>query len=152
MSWLQRFFQLLYNLWRQQNQAVRFRLTFGPIGDSMETITAVQQVPATAAPVDAKGNPVTTTFPTPPSWLSSDTTVLTVTPSADGLSAVATAVGKIGSATITVSGTPSGETSPISGTAEVQVTAAQAASFALSFGTAVTQTPAPPPPPPPPAA
>lgn len=111
------------------------------------TITAIQDVAALATPVDAKGNIVSATFPTPPSWSVSDSTILTVSPAADGLSAVVTAVGKIGSASVSVSGTPAGESSPISGSATITVTAAQAASFALTFGTPATQVPGTPPPP-----
>lgn len=153
---IQRILNFLYNLF-VQGVPVRFQIRFGQnssnLGDYfMETITAVQQVTGSASPVDAKGNPVTTTFPTPPSWSSSDTTILTVAAAADGLSAVVTAVGKLGTAAVSVSGTPTGAAAPITGSADVQVTAATAASFSLTFGAPSTQTPPTPPPPPPPAA
>ena len=120
----------------------------------METITVIQDVAANFGAVDAKNNPVPVpAFSAPPAWLSSDATILTVVAAADGLSAVATAVGAIGTASITVSGTPTGASSPISGSAQVQVTAAAAASLVIQFGTPATQNPGtPPPPPPPPAA
>lgn len=159
-GWFQRLCEVLYNLFvPKKGKPVRFKLFFGapfPLtsrGVSMSaTITVVQQVPVTAQPVDAKGNPTQTTFPTPPAWSVSDPTILSVSPAADGLSAVVTAVGKIGTATVTVSGTPTGATAPITGSATVDVTAAAPVAFTLTFGTAVDQTPAPPPPPPPPPA
>lgn len=114
----------------------------------METITAVEQVPVTASAVDAKGNPVQTTFAAPPTWVSSDTTILTLVPAADGLSAIVTAVGKLGTASVTVSATPTGASAPISGSASVQVTAGAAAALSLVFSAATLQIPPTPPPPP----
>lgn len=136
---------------RVKKRAVKLVIHIGPPGAHMSTsITVIQQVPGQiSGSLDAKGNTLPVpSFTTPPSWTSSDTTVLTVAPAADGLSAVITAVGKIGSATITVSGTPTGETAPIQGSADISVTAAQPASLVLSLGTPVLQTPPVPPPPP----
>lgn len=120
----------------------------------METITVIQDVSANFGAADAKGNAVPVpAFAAPPTWTSSDTTILTVAAAADGLSAVVTAVGKVGSADVTVSGTPTGATSAISGTAQVAVVAAAASSLVIGFGTPAIQTPGTPPPPaPPPAA
>ena len=154
------FLQTFYNYFRRRmkRKPVRFVIKFKPVGKRgtlpmSPSITAIQDVAALATPVDAKGNVVTASFPTPPSWSTSDSTILTVAPAADGLSAVVTAVGKLGTASVSVSGTPAGETSPITGSATVTVTAAQAASFVLTFGTPATQNPGTPPPPaPPPAA
>lgn len=120
----------------------------------METITVIQDVSAgITGALDGKGNSVPVpTFAAPPSWSSSDPTVLTVAPAANGLSAVVTAVGKVGTATITVSGTPQGSSTAINGSAQVSVTAAAAASLSIGFGTPAIQQPGTPPPPPPPAA
>jgi len=49
--------------------------------------------------VSAAGNPVNVL----PAWTSSDPSVVTVTPAADGMSATVAAVGKLGAATITIS-------------------------------------------------
>ena len=118
----------------------------------METISVIQDVSANFGAVDAKGNPVPLpTFSAPPAWSSSDTTVLTVAAAADGMSAVVTAVGKIGAANITVTGTPTGQTA-ISGSAQVNVGTAAAASLVIGFGTPAIQQPGVPPPPPPPPA
>ena len=62
-------------------------------------LTDVQKVSLAIAPVDAAGNaaPVETVV-----WSSTDETVLTVVAAEDGLSAVATAVGKLGTAQVKV--------------------------------------------------
>lgn len=60
-----------------------------------------QQIPLSVAFTDAGGNPATLSGA--PAWASSDDTVLTVKPAADGLSAVASATGKVGTATIAAS-------------------------------------------------
>jgi hypothetical protein len=80
-------------------------------------------VTLTATPVDSNGNPVTLPVGAkPPVWMSSDTTLLTLAPSADGLSAVATGVAP-GSPTVSVASpdlpnSPSGSASePVSATA-----------------------------------
>ena len=124
------------------------------IGEHMQ-INVLQQIPISiTGSVDAKGNTLPVpSFAAPPSWASSDTTIATVAPAADGLSAVVTAVGKTGTVTITASGTVSGQTSAISGTSEpLDIVSAPAVSLTLTFGTATNQVPPTPPPPPPPAA
>lgn len=140
---------------RMKRKAVRLEIVFlSPTGmlkqgDYSMTINVIQQVVATAVPVDARGNPgVPTSFSSPPSWSSSDTTVMTVAAAADGLSAVVTAAGKVGSATLSVSGTPVGATAPISGSATVSVVAAPAVGLTISFAAPTTQAPPTPPPPP----
>lgn len=54
----------------------------------------------TVSGFDKKGNDAP--FDGPPSWLSSDETIGTVTPSSDGLSATVSAVGPLGSFMVTV--------------------------------------------------
>ena len=83
--------------------------------------------------VDAAGQP--TTFKAPPSWTTSDTTILSLTAAADGLSATGT-VAKTGTVTVTVAG------DGVTQSATINVVAGQVASFAIQFA------PAPPPAPP----
>ena len=64
------------------------------------TLKANQQVSQTVAYVDSRGNPVTPGGA--PAWASSDPTIVAVVAAADGLSAVASAAGKLGTATVTV--------------------------------------------------
>jgi len=94
------------------------------------TLTDTQKVTAFANPEDSAGNPgVETAIPT---WASADTTIATVAPASDGLSAVITAVAT-GSVTINVHGTN------VNGTFfsqfQVVVTGGPATQFAFSFGT-----------------
>lgn len=114
----------------------------------METITTIQQVPASLGAVDGRGNPVALpSFSTPPVWTADNPAILTLQPAADGLSCTCVAAGAVGLATISVSGTPVGASSPLTGSAQVQVNAV-AASFVIAFGAATQQTPPTPPPPP----
>lgn len=79
--------------------------------------------------VDAGGNPAT--LPGPVSWTSSDTTILTLTPAADGLTATGTST-KTGVVTVTAtSGT-------LSASVAVTVTAGAAVSFQISVSLAPT--------------
>jgi len=64
-------------------------------------ITDTQTITGTASFTDTVGNPVTT-FATVPVWASSDTSVLEVVGSADGLTGTATATGKLGTAQVSV--------------------------------------------------
>src|SRR4051794_31467381 len=64
------------------------------------TITDTQTDTLTLAPKDRRGNPAS--LDGTPTWTSSDPGVLTVTPAADGMSAEISAVGPLGSATVTV--------------------------------------------------
>jgi len=112
------------------------------LGETMATtaaavMTDTQKLSATITPEDANGN----TVPIPDGdsvvWTSSDPTVVTVTPSVDGLSAVCASVGKVGSVTINVvinnSATPPAAVASASGT--IQVTAAGISQIGISFGT-----------------
>ena len=71
-----------------------------------------------------------------PEWESSDTSIMTVTPSADGLSAVATTVGPVGHVQISVTADADlGEgVRHISGVLEINVEPSGAVSAALSAG------------------
>jgi len=62
-------------------------------------LTADQQVRLTVSGTDRYGNPVAITGDSV--WLSSDETIIQVQPDADGASAVAVAVGPIGTASVT---------------------------------------------------
>lgn len=100
----------------------------------MLTLTDSQQVDLTVAFADKAGNPASVDGA--PVWTSSDETVLTVAAGADGLSAVATATGKLGTAQVTVTADAdlgSGTTS-IAGTLDVTVLAGQAVAAVVSAG------------------
>lgn len=90
-------------------------------------MTDSQQVTLTLAEKDKAGNPVTPSAP--PTWLSSATDVVTVTASADGLSATAVATGAIGSATITASA------DNLTGTLEIDIVSGAAVTVEISAGT-----------------
>jgi len=68
--------------------------------DMAFTLTDIQQVTLAITAVDARGNPAK--LDGAPVWATSDAALLTVTPSADGMSCVATAVGPLGTAQVTV--------------------------------------------------
>lgn len=114
-------------------------------------ITTVQQIPVSiTGGLDAKGDSLPVpSFASPPSWTSSDTTIATVAPAADGLSAEVTAVGKTGTVEISASGIPTGATASVSGQAQPLVVGpAPVVSLVLTFGTPTLQSPPTPPPPP----
>lgn len=100
----------------------------------MIILTDVQKVLVTVSPVSAKGNaaPVDGI----PVWEVSDTSLLSVVPSEDGLSAVVTAVGPIGLAQVSVKGDADlGEgVVEIVGILDVEVVASSATTFALTPG------------------
>jgi len=86
-------------------------------------------------PVDAKGNPAPVDGA--PAWGSSDPTVATVTPAADGLSAMVAAVGPLGKTQISVNADADlGEGfESIAGTLEIEVVAGKAVSLSIKTGT-----------------
>ncbi len=98
------------------------------------TLTDIQHVAVTLAEKDAAGNVVPSDFPAPPTWASSDDTVVTVSPSADGSNADVATTGKLGTATITVNGTTA-DGRPIVGRGDVTVTTSAPATIELTFGT-----------------
>jgi len=80
-------------------------------------------------------------------WSASDPTILTVAPAADGMSAVVSAVGKLGVVEVNV--TAEGDSTPgantIVGTVHVQVVGGKAVSLHFAVGTATEVPPTPPP-------
>jgi hypothetical protein len=123
---------------------VGFRFTVELEGQIFEGATSIdmtnsQKATATITPVDAKGNPAAVDGV--PEWASSDETILTVTPAADGLSAVVAAVGPLGSAKVSVSGDADlgPDKKPIFGTLDVSVTQGQAVGFKIVLGEATEQ-------------
>jgi hypothetical protein len=109
------------------------------IGVTQMTMTDSQQVGLTIQPVDKKGNPAPVDGV--PAWASSNTEVVTVTPAADGMSAVASAVGPLGTATVSVKADAdlgSGVTE-IAGTLDITITAGAAATVTITAGTPTDQ-------------
>lgn len=97
------------------------------------------QLPITIQAADEFGNPTSANFDAPPAWSVSDSTVATVTPAADGLSAVVTSPsGKLASCTVQVAGTVGGQ--PVQGSLQLTMVAGDTAEITLAPG---TPTPAP---------
>ncbi len=105
-------------------------------------ITDSQQFLVEIQPVDKAGNPGT--LASVPVWSASDLTILTVAPAADGLSAVVSATGKLGTAqvNVTADGDPTPGVNTITGTVDVQVVGGKAVSFQFKAGTATEIPPA----------
>ena len=101
----------------------------------MLLITDSQKCALAIAIVDRKGNPASVDGV--PAWSSSDATLLTVEAGADGLSAVVTAVGPLGTAQVNVTADADlgGGVKPIAGVLDVQVVGGEAASVNISAGT-----------------
>lgn len=89
---------------------------------------------ATVSAKDSKGNPATVQAP---SWASSDETILSVTASADGMSATVGAVGPLGTAQVQFScDADLGEgVRTLTGSADVEVLAGEAAVIEISLTT-----------------
>jgi len=100
-----------------------------------KTLTDIQHVSVTLAEKDAAGNVVPFDFPTPPTWTTSDDTIVTVSVSTDGSNADVATTGKLGDAQITVSGTTA-DGRPIVGRGDVTVTTSAPTTFELVFGEA----------------
>lgn len=122
---------------------VRFRFRFGAPQDrtnlpqgptQMTTLTDIQHVAVSLEADDAAGNPVAFSFPTPPTWASSDPTVVTVSPSVDGSNADVATTGKLGTAQITVTGT-NADGNTVTGIGDVTVITSGATTFKLVFST-----------------
>jgi hypothetical protein len=109
-------------------------------------LTATQQCQLSIAVVDAKGNPAPVEGI--PEWASSEPAFATVTPAADGMSALVKAVGPITTAPVQVNVTADADlgagTTPIVGLLEVSVVAGQAVSVGITAGTPEEQPAAPP--------
>jgi hypothetical protein len=108
-------------------------------------ITDSQQFKVDIQPVDKAGNPGT--LASVPVWSVSDPTIVTVAPAADGLSAVVTATGKLGTAEVhvTAEGDPTPGVDTITGTLAVQVIGGKAVSLQFTAGTATEILPTAPP-------
>lgn len=108
-------------VWRVQGMAL-------PLQD-------IEKVALTIAPVDAAGNPAKVDGA--PVWVSSDSAVVEVVAATDGLSAVATAVGPLGSARVTVTADADlgSGIEEISGFLDIEVGPSKAVSLAISAGT-----------------
>ena len=108
-------------------------------------ITDSQQFKLEIQPVDKAGNPGT--LASEPVWSASDPTILTVVPAADGMSAVVSATGKLGTAEVNVTGEgdPTPGVNTITGTVAVQVVGGQAVSLKFTAETATEILPTAPP-------
>lgn len=98
-------------------------------------LTDVQKVTLTVAPLDAAGNPGK--IDGKPTWTSSDESIATVAASDDGLSAVVTAVGPLGTVQIVAKADADlGEgVKEISGTLDIEVQGSEAVSLGINAGT-----------------
>lgn len=98
-------------------------------------LTDEQRVSLAVAFVTAAGNPARVDGV--PVWASSDETILIVEPSADGLSAVATTVGPLGTAQVSVHADADlGEgVREVVGVLDIEVQAAEAVSASIAAGT-----------------
>jgi hypothetical protein len=129
-------------LHRKREDEFRFRI--GPVSDRKINqqgtlpmaliLTDVQHAALTLEADDAAGNPVSFNFPSPPTWSSSDPTVLTVNPSADGSSADIATTGKLGGAQVSVSGTDA-DGAALTGLLDVTVVTSKATTFKIVAGT-----------------
>jgi hypothetical protein len=106
----------------------------------MTTMKATQEVTAgPVAAVDAQGNPAL--LDGPPIWTSSDETILTVEPAADGLNALIKAAGAVGAAQIRVDGdadTGAG-VETLTAILEFEILAGKAVGLSVAVGTPVDQ-------------
>lgn len=104
------------------------------IGVNQMNLTDSQQATLSIQPVDKKGNPALVDGV--PAWLSSNSEVVTVTPSADGLSAVAVAVGPLGTATVSVTADADlgAGVTEIAGSLDITITAGAATTVSISAG------------------
>ena len=134
--------QLSLVLSRLPGPAVAIRLSANIEGRITEGVTRMslvltdaQKVTLSITPVDAKGNPAPVDGI--PEWSSSDASVIVVEPSSDGMSAVATAAGPLGTAQVNVTADAdlgAGVTS-ITGTLDIQVTGSEAVAISITAGT-----------------
>jgi len=108
-------------------------IKFWPEGTTMLQMTDLQQCVATVAAVSTEGNPAS--FDSPPTWNSANPGIVTVTPSADGLTAVISSPspGPLGTSTVTVIGTSGG--TQLTASADVEIISSAATSMTLTFGT-----------------
>lgn len=100
-------------------------------------LKVTQTLPLSIKPVDAKGNPATVDGA--PQWSVSDPTLATITPAADGLSAVLVPLGPLGSLAVQVSadGDLGEGVKTIVGTAAVDLIGGDAVSVEIVAGTPI---------------
>ena len=100
-----------------------------------------EQVPLTIAPTDAAGNPAV--LDEVPTWVvgGANPGILTLTPSADGLSCVAAAAGPLGTAQIQVTAAADASTGgqAVTGTLDVQVVGSTVSSLGVNAGAPVAK-------------
>lgn len=127
---------------RKRKKAVCFRWRIGPVETSPKngevTMSIVlkdtQRVSISVSPVDAKGNPAKVDGA--PSWAVVGPAIVTLVPSDDGLTCVATTTGDLGTTQITVSADADvGEgVQTISGLLDVEVVGGVAVSLSVAAG------------------
>lgn len=103
-------------------------------------MTDVQKSTLSIAPVDAKGNPAPVEAGSV-AWSAADNTLVTLTPSADGLSCDCAAAGPLGTTQVNVQADAdlgAGVTT-IAGTLDVQIAASQAVSLNIASAPPVNQ-------------
>lgn len=100
----------------------------------MRTLTNTQKITYSLKIEDAFGNPAKVDGV--PEWSSSDPSILTVTPAADGLTAVAETVGPLGNVQVRVSADADlgAGVRPITAVDEVSVEASEAVTLGISAG------------------
>lgn len=101
-------------------------------------LTDIQKDNLAIQAVDAAGNPVTLPAGAV-TWTSSNDTVVSVAPSADGMSADIAAVGPLGTAQIGVSVVVDPTQPPLTGSLDVTVGASAAATIQIVPGTPVNK-------------
>lgn len=101
----------------------------------MLVLSATQQCTLSVTVTDKKGNPAPVDGT--PDWLVDNPNVVALTPSADGLSCLISAIGPIGGATVTFRGDADlGDgVKEIAGILEVDVTAGEASLVTINAGT-----------------
>jgi uncharacterized protein YjdB len=129
----------LLEAYRCIHVATRITITLNKESIMSLVLTDTQQVVLSINPVDAKGNPGL--LDGVPSWSSSDPSKLTVTPAVDGRSAVAAAVGPIGSATVNVVAVGGGNSLPAS--LDVSIVVGPIVSLKIEAGTPTEIVPLP---------
>ena len=103
------------------------------------TITDTQTDTLTIQPQERRGNPAS--LDGAPTWTSSDPAMLSVTPSADGMSAEVSAVGPLGTATVTVTADAdlTEGRAELTGTLDVTIVAGTASQITMTPGTPTEQ-------------
>lgn len=103
-------------------------------GKLMLLLSNAQKVTASCEPTDQYGNPAR--IDGIPTWNNSDPTIVQLDVAANGLTAVVTALGPLGTAQIsaTVDADLGAGVRTISQTADIQVEASEAVSLAIKFG------------------